>query len=72
MNYAVPTIIEFGASVEVIQGTCGWGGENGFLDKTGYFEQTFKKCNSLTGNCRWSDECAKSAIKDKCSSDNDC
>ena len=72
MTYNVPTIIEYGVSTDLIQGTCGWGAENAFLDKTNYFEQRFKKCGSVSGNCVWTDTCGKTKKPNECSTDNDC
>jgi hypothetical protein len=39
-NYTEPTVIEYGESTELIKGDCGWGVENVWLDKTGYYSGT--------------------------------
>lgn len=64
--------MEYGKSNDLIQGTCGWGAENAYFDKTGYKWEEYRRCNSITGGCNWTDDCANAPIADQCTSDADC
>ncbi|PWV95961.1 hypothetical protein DFQ01_12338 [Paenibacillus cellulosilyticus] len=66
MQYTTPTMVEFGHSNDLIQGTCGWGTENLSLDKTGYYSYSTYKCNSSLKDCYSTSVCANSNPGDGC------
>lgn len=41
-TYVKPMLANYGNSLNVIQGDCGWGVENATLDKTGYYNRSYK------------------------------
>jgi len=36
--YLKPSLVNYGNSLNLIKGNCGWGTENSSMDKTGYYE----------------------------------
>lgn len=42
-NYLQPKLAILGEAKNVIQGDCGWGSENKYLDKTGYYRKSWKQ-----------------------------
>lgn len=49
-TYISPKMVTYGNSKEAIQGNCGWGNENAYLDKTGYYEKYISHCAGID-NC---------------------
>jgi len=45
MNYSTPSLTVYGDSSVLIKGECGWGVENVWLDKTGYYEYWHLECS---------------------------
>jgi hypothetical protein len=79
MNYSTPSLTVYGDSSVLIKGECGWGVENVWLDKTGYYEYWHLEC-SVTVPCAVFDDCHCSQTKvcdtsqppDYCKTDNEC
>lgn len=41
-EYLQPQLAILGEAKNVIQGDCGWGAENKYLDKTGYYRKSWR------------------------------
>ncbi|BBH22069.1 hypothetical protein Back11_34140 [Paenibacillus baekrokdamisoli] len=68
--YATPKLVKFGKSKDLIQGSCGWGAENVYLDKTDYHEYVTKKC--VGTNCEYVTICSIQDLPHTCAQNYNC
>ncbi|OBZ16330.1 hypothetical protein A8L34_27005 [Bacillus sp. FJAT-27264] len=69
--YSAPKLVAFGKSKDLIQGSCGWGAENIYLDRTDYYEYLQKNCVS-GNNCNYETVCQIKDPPDTCYSNANC
>lgn len=70
-NYVAPSLVEFGKSSHLIKGNCGWGTENAYFDKTGYYTYYAYQCTAPK-TCGLVSICTTSQPPDTCSSPTQC